>query len=96
VNTGFGRLASVRVADADLVQLQRNIVLSHAAASANRLCRRDPADDGAETRLAGAGRLGRASDDLALLEAMLARGVTPVVPAQGSVGAPAISRRWRT
>ena len=31
VNTGFGKLASVRIEDADLATLQRNIVLSHAA-----------------------------------------------------------------
>ena len=31
VNTGFGKLASVRIDEADLAQLQRNIVLSHAA-----------------------------------------------------------------
>ena len=30
VNTGFGKLASVRIDEADLAQLQRNIVLSHA------------------------------------------------------------------
>ena len=31
INTGFGKLASVRIEDADLAVLQRNIVLSHAA-----------------------------------------------------------------
>src|SRR3546814_12590129 len=31
VNTGFGKLASVRIADADLAALQRNPVLSHSA-----------------------------------------------------------------
>ena len=31
INTGFGKLASVRIAAADLERLQRNIVLSHAA-----------------------------------------------------------------
>ena len=30
INTGFGRLAGVRIAEADLARLQRNIVLSHA------------------------------------------------------------------
>ncbi len=88
VNTGFGRLASVRVADADLVQLQRNIVLSHAAGVG------EPASVAA-TRLMmalklgslGQGASGVRPTTLALLEAMLARGVTPVVPAQGSVGA---------
>src|SRR5580692_11713216 len=31
INTGFGRLANVRIDPADLAALQRNIVLSHAA-----------------------------------------------------------------
>src|SRR5262245_29271087 len=31
INTGFGKLASVRIEAADLEKLQRNIVLSHAA-----------------------------------------------------------------
>src|SRR5580693_6608693 len=32
INTGFGKLAGVRIKPADLAELQRNIVLSHAAA----------------------------------------------------------------
>jgi histidine ammonia-lyase len=36
INTGFGKLASVRIGDADLETLQRNIVLSHAAGTASR------------------------------------------------------------
>ena len=32
VNTGFGKLASVRIGDADLERLQTNLVLSHSAA----------------------------------------------------------------
>ena len=31
INTGFGKLAGVRIAAQDLAELQRNIVLSHAA-----------------------------------------------------------------
>src|SRR3546814_1027940 len=31
INTGFGKLASVRIVDSELSILQRNIVLSHAA-----------------------------------------------------------------
>ncbi|HEY1452903.1 MAG TPA: aromatic amino acid lyase, partial [Roseiarcus sp.] len=31
INTGFGKLAGVRIAPEDLAELQRNIVLSHAA-----------------------------------------------------------------
>ena len=36
INTGFGKLASVRIGNADLASLQRNIVLSHAAGTGER------------------------------------------------------------
>ena len=88
VNTGFGKLASVRIAREDLAELQRNIVLSHAAGVG------EPASV-AITRLMMALKLGSLAQGasgvqprtLELIEAMLARGVTPVVPSQGSVGA---------
>ena len=88
INTGFGKLASVRIDAADLETLQRNIVLSHAAGVGEPM----PL---AVTRLMMAlklaslaqGASGIRPATLALLEAMLARGVIPVVPAQGSVGA---------
>ena len=38
INTGFGKLASVRIEASDLATLQRNIVLSHAAGMVGR-CR---------------------------------------------------------
>ena len=88
INTGFGKLASVRIDDADLATLQRNIVLSHAAGTG------DPSPV-AIVRLMMAlklaslaqGASGIRPETVALLGAMLERGVTPVVPAQGSVGA---------
>ncbi|HEX5388186.1 MAG TPA: histidine ammonia-lyase [Burkholderiaceae bacterium] len=88
INTGFGKLASVRIEAADLETLQRNIVLSHAAGVGE-------ATPQPVTRLMMAlklaslaqGASGIRPATLALLEAMLARGVIPVVPAQGSVGA---------
>lgn len=88
VNTGFGKLASIRISPADLETLQRNIVLSHAAGV------------GAPTppaivrlmmalKLAslGQGASGVRPATVALLEALLAQGLTPVIPCQGSVGA---------
>ncbi|MDG5496387.1 histidine ammonia-lyase [Niveispirillum sp. BGYR6] len=88
VNTGFGKLASVRIADADLAELQRNIVLSHAAGVG------EPMPENVlrlmmALKLAslGVGASGVRVAVLTLLEAMLARGILPVVPAQGSVGA---------
>ena len=88
VNTGFGKLANVRIDSCDLETLQRNIVLSHAAGT------------GAPTpqpmvrlmmalKLAslGQGASGIRLQTVQLLEAMLVQDVNPVVPAQGSVGA---------
>ena len=62
INTGFGKLAGVRIDAADLAQLQRNIVLSHAAGVGEPLAGRDDAaDDGAEARQPRARRLRRAA-----------------------------------
>lgn len=88
INTGFGKLASVRIDDADLAALQRNIVLSHAAGtgapSPVPIVRLMMA-----LKLAsfGVGASGVQPATVALIEAMLAKGLTPVVPSQGSVGA---------
>ena len=84
INTGFGKLASVRIAAADLATLQRNIVLSHAAGVGEPM----PAP---VVRLMMAlklaslaqGASGVRPETLALLEAMLARGLMPVVPGAG-------------
>ncbi|ATE65436.1 histidine ammonia-lyase [Rhizorhabdus dicambivorans] len=88
INTGFGKLASVRIADDELSTLQRNIVLSHAAGTGApspvpvvRLMM--------ALKLAsfGMGASGVRRETVAMLEAMLVRGLVPVVPSQGSVGA---------
>lgn len=88
INTGFGKLATVKIGDADLETLQRNIVLSHAAGVGDAM----PVP---VARLMMAlkltslaqGASGVQPATIALLEAMLAKGLTPVIPAQGSVGA---------
>ncbi len=88
LNTGFGKLASVRIADADLARLQSNIVLSHAAGVG-------PPTPKHVTRLMMAlklaslahGASGVRPQTTAYLEAMLAHDIIPVVPSQGSVGA---------
>jgi histidine ammonia-lyase len=88
VNTGFGKLAGVRIAAADLAELQRNIVLSHAAGVGA-----PAAVDTVRLMMAlklaslAQGASGVRPETLGFLEAMLARGLTPIVPAQGSVGA---------
>jgi len=88
INTGFGKLASVRIADDELALLQRNIVLSHAAGTGEpspvpvvRLMM--------ALKLASLaqGASGVRPETVALLEAMLVQGLTPLVPCQGSVGA---------
>ncbi|HET6223649.1 MAG TPA: histidine ammonia-lyase [Dongiaceae bacterium] len=88
INTGFGKLASVRIEAADLEKLQRNIVLSHAAGVG-------PPMPVAVARLMMAlklaslaqGASGVRAETVRLLEALLDKGLTPVVPCQGSVGA---------
>ena len=88
VNTGFGKLASVKVAPEDTAQLQRNLILSHC-------CGVGEAMPEAHVRLMmtlkllsfGRGASGVRWALVALLEGMLREGVTPEVPAQGSVGA---------
>jgi histidine ammonia-lyase len=88
INTGFGKLASVRIEAADLRTLQRNIVLSHAVGVGPPMPR-------PVVRLMMAlklaslaqGASGVRPGTLALLEAMLAADLIPVIPAQGSVGA---------
>ena len=88
VNTGFGMLASIKIAAEDTATLQRNLILSHCCGVGAPISR-------AHTRLMmalklislGRGASGVRWQVIALLQDMLARGVTPVIPAQGSVGA---------
>ncbi|MCY6382003.1 histidine ammonia-lyase [Hoeflea prorocentri] len=88
VNTGFGKLASVKIAPRHTAALQRNLILSHCCGVGDTapkrivrlmmilkllsLCR---------------GASGVRWELIAFLEQMLARKITPVIPAQGSVGA---------
>ncbi|WP_423602280.1 histidine ammonia-lyase [Sphingomonas sp. MS122] len=88
INTGFGKLASVKIGDEDLETLQRNIVLSHAAGVGDPMPAR-------VVRLMIAlklaslaqGHSGVKPATIAMLQDMLDRGITPLIPAQGSVGA---------
>jgi len=88
INTGFGRLASVRIPLADLERLQRNIVLSHAAGTGQPVPK-PIARLMIALKLASLaqGASGIRPDTLDLLAAMLTRDVIPVIPCQGSVGA---------
>ena len=88
INTGFGLLAQTRIPDDQLAQLQRNLLLSHAAGVG-------PALPDAVVRLVLAlkinalarGYSGISPALVDALRALLAHEVYPVVPAQGSVGA---------
>jgi histidine ammonia-lyase len=88
INTGFGKLANVRIADHDLETLQRNLVLSHAAGVGDLVPSRI-----ARLMMAlklvslGRGASGIRRDTVRLLQGMLSGNVIPAIPAQGSVGA---------
>ena len=88
INTGFGSLAHRRIAPAQLVQLQRNLIRSHAAGAGAPLP--EPIVRG--TILCLAASLARARSGVRPLVidrllAFLNAGLTPVVPELGSVGA---------
>ena len=88
VNTGFGKLASLKIDAQDTQTLQRNLILSHCCGVGDPMPR-------PVARLMmvlkllsfGRGASGVRWALVELLQNMLARGVTPVVPAKGSVGA---------
>ncbi len=88
INTGFGKLASVRIEKADLAKLQYNIVLSHAA-GVGLPAPREIVRLMMALKLASLARgaSGVRPATIAMLEAMLAHELFPVVPSQGSVGA---------
>ena len=88
VNTGFGKLASMKIDHKDTTTLQRNLILSHCCGVG------DPVPEKIVRLMMtlkllsfGRGASGVRWQAVELLENMLAKGVTPVVPGQGSVGA---------
>jgi histidine ammonia-lyase len=88
VNTGVGLLADVRVPPEQLEQLQRNVVRSHACGVGPPLAR----DEVRAMMLIRANVLAKGFSGIRPVIAerlcdLLNRGVTPVVPSQGSVGA---------
>jgi histidine ammonia-lyase len=88
VTTGFGRMANIVIDRADVEVLQENLVRSHSAGTGEPLGE-------AFVRAAGvlrvsslaAGHSGIRTQTLDLLVEILNRGVTPIVPCKGSVGA---------
>ena len=88
VTTGFGRLANVQIDPRDAGQLQLNLVRSHSAGTGAPLAPQYVRAAGVlRVNSLAAGHSGVKLDTLELLVGLLNRGVTPVVPCQGSVGA---------
>jgi histidine ammonia-lyase len=88
INTGFGTLAEVRIAKGDLKQLQRNLILSHAAGVGEPL----PIEEARALMILRAnvlakGHSGIRPETVDLVVEMINRDVVPVVPSRGSVGA---------
>lgn len=88
INTGFGKLAKVRIPPDQVAELQRRLVLSHAAGTG-------PLLPDAVVRLIlllkinslAQGLSGVRWQTIAALQALLDADVLPCIPAQGSVGA---------
>jgi len=88
INTGFGKLASTKIAHERLAELQRNLVLSHSVGTG------EPLPDGVvrlilATKAVSLAR-GHSGIRPEIVDALLAlanANVLPVIPAKGSVGA---------
>ena len=88
INTGFGLLASTRIPDDRLAELQTNLILSHSAGLGDPLPRQ-------VTRLMiilkllglGRGRSGVRREIIETLQSLLDQDAMPLIPSQGSVGA---------
>jgi histidine ammonia-lyase len=88
INTGFGKLASIKIDRADVATLQRNLILSHCCGVGQPL-----AENIVRLIISlklvslGRGASGVRLEMVRLLESMLQKGVIPVIPEKGSVGA---------
>ncbi|MFC3710957.1 histidine ammonia-lyase [Sphingoaurantiacus capsulatus] len=88
INTGFGLLANTRIPPDQLAQLQENLVLSHAAGVGALL-----GDEVVRLLMAlkvislSRGASGVRREVVEALQALLAHGIYPCIPAKGSVGA---------
>jgi histidine ammonia-lyase len=97
VTTGFGEFKDRLIAPADLQQLQRNLLLSHSVGVGDNSDPDDLANYFAPEVVRGAlvtrlnaflrGHSGVRTKLVDIVEAMLNRGVIPLVPLRGSVGA---------
>jgi histidine ammonia-lyase len=88
INTGFGKLASTRIGNDHLAELQRNLVLSHSVGTGEPLAA--PVVRMILATKAVSLARGHSGVRPALVDALLAlfnAGVTPSIPCKGSVGA---------
>jgi histidine ammonia-lyase len=88
VNTGFGKLASISIPPGDVATLQRNLILSHCCGVG------EPLEENIVRLIMalklislGRGASGVRLEIVRLIEAMAEKGVIPMIPGQGSVGA---------
>jgi len=87
INTGFGIFSEQRIPNKDIIKLSRNLILSHAAGTGAAL----PEEVIRAAMLVRANTLAKGYSGVRLelvqtLVDMLNKGVTPVVPEQGSLG----------
>ena len=88
VSTGFGKLSDVHVPSSQLADLQLNLVRSHACGVGEPLSVPEArAMLLLRANVLATGRSGARADVAELLVGMLNKGVTPVIPSRGSVGA---------
>ena len=88
VNTGFGKLSDVSIDRADLRQLQLNLVRSHSCGLGDPLSEEEArAMVLLRANVLASGFSGARPLVIDTLIAMLEKGVTPVIPEKGSVGA---------
>ncbi|ABX64097.1 histidine ammonia-lyase [Brucella suis 63/252] len=88
INTGFGKLASIRIAAGDVATLQRNLILSHCCGVGEPLSENIVRLIMALKLVSlGRGASGVRLEVITLIEAMLEKGVIPMIPEKGSVGA---------
>jgi histidine ammonia-lyase len=89
VTTGFGEFKDKPIAPDDLEQLQRNLLLSHSVGAGDAVFAAEVIRAVLATRLNAflQGHSGVRRTMVDVIEAMLNRGVIPLVPLQGSVGA---------
>jgi histidine ammonia-lyase len=88
INTGFGKLASIKIDAADTAILQRNLILSHCCGVGAPLPENIVRLIMALKLISlGRGASGVRLELVRLIEAMMEKGITPLIPEKGSVGA---------